>query len=147
MVLITLALLSPMPATAERIIQLEPGLWEYSYDLEIPGLPIPSGSAKTKCISAKEAKQNLADLLAKLAINNTQCTVTDMNDTLSTLKFHIICRPQINGIDFTASGNAAFRYGRTKITGSVSAMVLIKGGEPIYVVGQGQAHRVGRCPK
>jgi len=146
-ILTALTLLLPMSATAERIIQVEPGLWEYSYDLEIPGLPIPSGDPKIECISPKEAKQKLSDLLVKLTTGDTQCTVTDMKDTLNTLKFNVACRPEINGIKFSSSGKAAFRYGRTNITGDVSGVVHINEGEPIYVVGQGKAHRLGKCPK
>ncbi len=146
-VLTALTLLLPMPTMAERIIQVEPGLWEYSYDLETPGLPIPSGAPKTECISPKEAKQKLSDLLAKLATGDAQCTVRDMKDTLNTLKFNVACHPKINGIKFSSIGQAAFRYGRSNITGNVSGTVVINEGEPIEVVGKGHARRVGKCPK
>ena len=146
-VLTALTILLPIPATAERIIQVEPGLWEYGYDLEIPGLPIPSGAPKTECISPKEAKQKLSGLLTKLATGDAQCTVRDMKDTLNTLKFNVACHPEINGIKFSAIGKTAFRYGRTNITGNVSGMVVINQGDPIEVVGQGHARRIGKCPK
>jgi hypothetical protein len=146
-ILTALTFVLPMPAMAERIIQVEPGLWEYSYDLVIPGLPIPSGAPKTECISPKEAKQKLSNLITKLATGDAQCTVRDMKDTLNTLKFNVACHPEINGIKFSSIGKASFRYGRTNITGNVSGMVVINEGEPIEVVGQGHARRVGKCPK
>lgn len=146
-VLTALTLLLPAAAMAERIIQVEPGLWEYSYDLEIPGFPIPSGAPKTACISPKEAKQKLSSLLTKLATGDAQCTVRDMKDTLNTLKFNVACHPEINGVKFSSIGKAAFRYGRTNITGNVSGTVVINEGEPTEVAGQGHARRVGKCPK
>lgn len=139
-------ILLTQPAVADRIIQVEPGLWEYSHNLVIPGLPIPSGTKRTECISPKEARHSLSDLLGEFS-GDAGCTVSNLKDTLNTVEFDLACRPEINGVKITSTGKAAFKYSRTKISGNVSGMMHINGGEPIFVVGDGTAHRIGLCPK
>ena len=119
------ALLTAPAAAADRVIQVEPGLWEYSHSLAIPGVLTPSDKQQTHCISPKDAKQNLSDLsdlLRKLATGEAKCTVTDLKDTLNTVKFDLVCRPELEGLKITSSGKAAFRYGRTNINGTVSGI-------------------------
>jgi uncharacterized protein DUF3617 len=146
-IFITCAALVTAPANAAgRIIQIEPGLWEYSHNLTIPGILAPSETAKTECISPEDAKLNLSDLLARLAAGDAKCTVTNLKDTLNTVKFDIACRPELESMKITSSGKAAFRYSRTKISGSVSGMMQINQGEDIFLYGEGTAHRIGRCP-
>ncbi len=144
---ITCAALHTAPVNAEdRIIQIEPGLWEYSHNLTIPSILAPSENKKTKCISHKDAKQNLSDLLAKLAAGDAKCTVTNLKDTLNMVKFDLACRPELESMEITSSGKAAFRYSRTKINGSVSGMMQINQGKDIFLFGEGTAHHIGRCP-
>jgi hypothetical protein len=145
-VLTALATLMAMPAiAAERIITVEPGLWEYSHNLTIPGLLAPFGQPQNECISPEEAQRKLSELLSELAMGDAKCTVSDLKDTLNTVKFNIACRPELEGLKITSSGKAAFKYSRTNISGNVSGMININDGEPIFVVGEGRAHRVGRC--
>ncbi len=135
------------PAHAEdRIIQVEPGIWEYSHSLAIPGILTPPENAQTECITPEDAKQSLSDLLSKLATGDAKCTVTDLKDTLNTVKFDVACRPELEGLKITSSGKAAFKYSRTNITGTVSGMMQINQGKDIFLNGQGKAHRIGRCP-
>jgi hypothetical protein len=141
----TTLLTTPVNA-ADRIIQIEPGLWEYSHNLTIPGILTPSEAAKTECITPEDAKQNLSELLTKLAAGDAKCTVTDLKDTLNTVKFDLACRPELESMKITSSGKAAFRYSRTKISGSVSGTMQINQGEDIFLFGEGTAHRIGRCP-
>jgi len=140
------ALLTAPAAAADRIIQVEPGLWEYSHNLSIPGILAPPDKQQTHCIAPKDAKQNLSDLLRKLATGDAKCTVTDMTDTLNTVKFNLACRPELEGLKITSSGKAAFRYGRISIDGTVSGMMQISKGEPIFLNAKGTARRIGRCP-
>lgn len=133
------------PANADRIIQVEPGLWKYTHSLTIPGILTAPDKAQTHCISPKDAKQNLSELLRKLATGGAKCTVSDLKDTLNTVKFDLACRPDIEGLKITSSGKASFRYGRTKISGTVSGMMQINQGEPIFLNGTGTAQRIGRC--
>jgi len=140
------ALLTAPAVAADRVIQVEPGLWEYSHSLAIPGILAPPDKQQTHCISPKDAKQNLSALIRKLATGDAKCTVTDMKDTLNTVNFDLACRPELEGLNITSSGKAAFRYGRTNITGTVSGMMQINQGEPIFLNGEGNAHRIGRCP-
>ncbi len=131
---------------ADRIIQVEPGLWEYSHNLTIPGILAPSETAKTECITPEDAKQNLSDLLVKLTAGDAKCTVTDLKDTLNTVKFDLACRPELESMKITSSGKAAFKYSRTKISGSVSGMMQINQSKDIFLYGEGSAQRIGRCP-
>lgn len=131
------------PAAAERVIIVEPGLWEYTHNLTIPGLLVPSASAKTECITPKEAKRSLPDLLGELS-DGGGCTVTNLKDTLNTVKFDLSCKSSIESVSLNSVGQLAFRYGRTKITGSAAAMISINGVE-MKVSGVGSAKRIGRC--
>jgi hypothetical protein len=140
------ALLTAPAAAADRVIQVEPGLWEYSHSLAITGILTPPDKQQTHCISPKDAKQNLSDLLHKLATGDAKCTVTDLKDTLNTVKFDLVCHPELEGLKITSSGKAAFRYSRTKISGTVFGMLQINQGEDIFLNGQGNARRIGRCP-
>ncbi len=133
------------PANADRIIQVEPGLWEYSHNLIIPGILTPSDKPQTHCITSKDAKQNLSQLFRKLAVGNAKCTIKKLKDTLNTVKFDLSCHPDIDGLKITSSGKAAFRYGRTKISGTVSGKMKINQGAPIFLDGTGTARRIGRC--
>ena len=132
-------------APAERIIVVEPGLWEYTHSLALPGLLDPTAAPKTECITAKEATRSLPDLLEELS-DDAGCTVTNLKDTLNTVKFDLNCSRKIESVSLSATGHLAFRYGRTKITGSTNGLISINGVE-LNVAATGIAQRVGRCKK
>ncbi|MBB5721584.1 hypothetical protein FHS72_001196 [Loktanella ponticola] len=136
-------LLSASQAAADRVIQVEAGLWEYTHSLEIPGLLAPMANPKTECISATEARRNLSDLLGELS-RDAGCTVTNLKDNLNTVKFDLTCDPHLDRVTVGARGNLAFRYGRTAITGSATGVISV-GGVEVDVNATAQARRVGRC--
>jgi uncharacterized protein DUF3617 len=140
------ATLLTTPAHAQRTIIVEPGLWEYSHTLSIPGLLDPSEQRQTRCISSKEARRDLSDLLDELASGDANCTVSKLKDTLNTVKFDLACKPKVGAMEVTANGQAAFRYGRTRITGRTTGTVMLNG-VAVPVNGTGQAKRIGMCKK
>lgn len=131
------------PAAAERVIIVEPGLWEYTHNLTIPGLLTPSASPETECITPKEAERNLTDILGELS-DDGGCTVTNLKDTLNTVKFDLSCKSNIESVSLNATGQLSFRYGRTKISGTAAGVISVNGIE-MNVSGIGNAKRIGRC--
>lgn len=131
------------PVTADRVILVEHGLWEYTHTLEIPGLLDPVAKPQTKCISPDEAQQNLSDLLGELS-GEPGCQVSNLKDDLSSVTFDLACNPSLAGMTFQSNGRLAFRYGRTKITGTATGAISI-GGVEMPVNASGVARRVGRC--
>ena len=101
---------------AERIITVEPGLWEYTHSLEIPGLLGPVATPKTECIAPEDAQRSLDDLFEELS-DGTGCVVSNLKDTLNTVEFDLNCKPALESIVLQSTGHLVFRYGRTKITG------------------------------
>jgi hypothetical protein len=132
-------------AMSERVITVEPGLWEYTHSLTIPGLLAPTTAPKTECITPENAQRSLSDLFSELS-GDAGCTVSNLKDTLNTVKFDLACKPTIESVSLQSTGHLAFRYSRTKITGDATGMISINGAE-MAVAGTGAAHRVGRCPK
>lgn len=132
-------------ASAERIITVEPGLWEYTHSLAIPGLLNPTGTPKTECISAEEATQSLSDLLGDLS-DDAGCSVMNLKDTLNTVKFDLSCSRKFERVSLSATGHLAFRYGRTRITGRTTGLISLNGVE-MNIVATGIAQRIGRCKK
>ncbi len=135
--------LSAGSLSADRIITVEPGLWEYTHTLEIPGLLDPISSPKTECISPDEAQQSLYDLLRELS-DDAGCTVTNLKDNLNTVKFDLACSADFESMSLQANGHLAFRYGRTAITGSATGSISI-GEAEMTVNASGAANRIGRC--
>ncbi|MEP2503129.1 MAG: DUF3617 family protein [Paracoccaceae bacterium] len=132
-------------AVAERVITVEPGLWEYTHSLMIPGLLQPSAGPKTECITPKDATRRLSDLLEELS-SGGRCSVSNLKDTLSTVKFDLNCNSDIESVSLNSTGHLAFRYGRTKITGSATGLISVNGME-MNVAATGVAQRIGRCKK
>ena len=130
---------------AERIITVEPGLWEYTHSLVIPGLLAAPTTPKTECITPKEAKRSLSDLLGELS-DDAGCTVTNLKDTLNKVEFDLSCKRSIGIVSLSSSGQLAFNYGRTKITCRAIGIISINGAE-LNVAATGDAHRVGKCKK
>jgi hypothetical protein len=130
---------------AERIITVETGLWEYTHSLMIPGLLTPSVTPKTECITPEEAKRSLSDLLGELS-HDAGCTVTNLKDTLNTVKFDLSCKPRIESVSLNLNSHLSFKYGRSKITGNATGMISINGAE-MSIAATGAAHRIGRCKK
>ena len=130
-------------ASADRVIRVEPGLWEYSHNLSIPGLVPAEKETQSYCVKPDEAERNLSDLLAELS-KDGGCTVSNLKDDLSRVSFDLECTPDLNGVSITASGNTNFRYGRTKITGHAVGKVMI-GETEVTIDATGEANRVGRC--
>lgn len=132
-------------AMAERIITVEPGLWEYTHSLEIPGLLGPVATPKTECIAPEDAQRSLDDLFEELS-DGTGCAVSNLKDTLNTVEFDLNCKPALESIVLQSTGHLVFRYGRTKITGLATGAISINGAE-MTVVASGSARRIGRCKK
>lgn len=138
-----LLLLSANSAAADRTIQVEPGLWEYTHTLEIPGLLSPITRPKTECVSAGDARRNLSDLLGGLS-GEAGCTISNLKDNLNTVKFDMTCSPNLGSKSLHTDGHLEFRYGRTAISGSATGVISI-GGAEIAVNALGYAQRIGRC--
>lgn len=130
-------------AATDRIVRFEPGLWEYTHTLEIPGLLSPTSTPKTECISADDATLNLAELLSELATNG-KCEIDNVKDTLNTVELDLACKPEIGTTVVNAGGHVAFRYGRTKITGHATGKISA-GASELFVDARGEARRIGRC--
>ena len=130
---------------AERVITVEPGLWEYTHSLAIPGLLQPLSGPKTECVTPEDALRRLDDLLEELS-KGGGCSVSNLKDTLNTVKFDLECRRDIESISLNSVGHLAFRYGRTKITGSATGVISVNGVE-LNMAATGLAKRVGRCKK
>lgn len=128
---------------ADRIIRVEPGLWEYTHSLEIPNVLAPITTPKTECITADEAQRNLSDLLSELTTGGN-CAVSNLKDNLNTIKLELSCTPDVSGLDIKAGGEVEIRYGRTKITGSASGLISV-GDTDMSFDAMGEATRIGRC--
>lgn len=135
--------LSAIASASERVIRVQPGLWEYRHSLSIPGLLEPPEKAMTECIKKEEATRNLSDLLGELS-KDGGCSVTNLKDSLNTVKFDLVCEKTLASLSLQSSGHLAFRYGRTKITGVAQGTVSINGVET-PVEASGSARRIGRC--
>jgi len=131
------------PAMADRVIRVEPGLWEYTHTLSIPGLLTPSAKPKTECIKPGDAKRQLSDLLGELS-GEAGCTITNLKSSLNMVKFDLSCDRSIEAVSLKSSGHMAFKYGRAKITGSATGTISLNGAE-MDIAATGAAHRVGRC--
>jgi hypothetical protein len=141
---ISVFLLVTTAAYAERIIEVEPGLWEYSHTLMIPGLSSPMDQAQTECITPEKSKRSLSDLIGELS-GGANCAVSNLKDTLNTVEFDLSCTPDLQGMTVTSNGRAEFTYGRTNIIGKASGMVSFNGAE-LPILANGSAHRIGKCP-
>ena len=130
-------------AYAERIISVKPGLWEYTHNLDIPGLVTPLSKPRSECVSQKEAEQDLADLLGELS-SSAGCEITNLKSSLNTVGFSLICKRDIANISLHSSGNMNFRYSREKITGIADGIVSLNG-VSIPVQATAMAHHIGRC--
>lgn len=130
-------------ASADRVIRVEPGVWEYSHTLTIPGLLAPISTPQTECITADDAERNLSDLLGQLSAD-AACNITNLKDNLNTVTFDLVCSRTLNGVALEAAGQMSFRYARTSITGSATGEVSI-GGVATTINAQGQARKIGRC--
>jgi hypothetical protein len=140
---LSVLLLTTTSAQAERIIEVEPGLWEYSHTLTIPGLTAPMDQAQTECITPKEAKRSLSDLIGELS-GGANCAISNLKDTLNTVEFDVSCTPDLQGITITSHGHAEFKYGRTNIIGKASGTMSLNGAE-LPILANGSAHRIGKC--
>ena len=130
-------------AAADRVITVEPGQWEYTHTLEIPGLLAPTTTPKSECISPSEAQRNLSDLMAELTADD-RCSFSNLKSNLNAVSFDLGCDLDSDPVSLQSIGHLAFRYGRTNITGSASGMITI-GGVDIAINATGRARRVGRC--
>ncbi len=131
------------PVAADRVISVEHGLWEYTHTLEIPGLLAPMTRPRTECISPDEAQQRLSELLRRLS-GDAGCQVSNLKDDLSSVTFDLACNSTLSNMSLQSSGQLAFRYGRTRITGRAQGSVFV-GGVEMPVNASGEARRVGRC--
>ena len=135
--------LSANAVVADRIIRIEPGLWEYTHTLEIPGLLAPTTTPKTECVTDDDAQRNLSDLLAELSTGGN-CDINNLKDNLNTAKLDLTCKPEIGSMTISADGQVAVRYGRTKITASATGLISV-GEMDMVVNASGEANRIGRC--
>jgi hypothetical protein len=141
---VSVILFAATAVQAERVIEVEPGLWEYSHTLRIPGLSEPMDQAQTECITPEKSKRNLSDLIGELS-GGANCAVSNLKDTLNTVEFDLSCTPNLQGLTVTSNGHAEFKYGRTKIIGKASGMVSFNGAE-LPILANGSAYRIGKCP-
>lgn len=127
----------------DRIIQVEPGLWQYTHTLAIPGLLSPMSEPKNECISAGEAKIKLSDLMSKMT-KDGNCTFSNLKSNLNTIKFDLSCSVEVGGTAMRAVGDIVFKYGRTKIKGTAKGTVSF-GENGAIIDASAEAARVGRC--
>jgi hypothetical protein len=117
---------------------IQPGSWEITTSMEMPGMPARPAMTNTHCIKPDQVKdsQSFADSMQDK--NRGKCKVSDLKVASDKLSYNFAC-------EGGATGTSELVFGGTTYEGTVKISVPGRGNGPMTMTQHFKAKRVGDC--
>jgi hypothetical protein len=132
------ALAGGRAAVAADHPNIQPGNWEITSSMEMPGMPMPPARPMTHCIKPDEIKDNQSFADSMQARNKGKCKISDVKFESDKLSYSFAC-------DSGASGTSEIVFGGTTYEGTTRMTVPGRGNGPMTMTNHFKAKRVGDC--
>lgn len=117
---------------------IQPGNWEITTSMEMPGMPMPPARPITRCIKPDEIKDNQSFADSMQARNKGKCKISDVKFESDKLSYSFTC-------DSGASGNSEILFGGTTYEGTTKMTIPGHGNGPMTMTNRFKAKRLGDC--
>jgi hypothetical protein len=138
MAIVGAALAGGRAASAADHPNVQPGNWEITSTMEMPGMPMPPARPITHCIKPDEIKDNQSFADSMQTRNKGKCKISDIKIESDKLSYSFAC-------DSGASGTTEVAFGGTTYEGTTKMTVPGHGNGPMTMTNHFKAKRVGDC--
>ena len=94
-----------LPVSAQNVVDIQPGLWEYQLEMKIPGMPtaIPPTTMR-RCLTPQDVAQN-KHLAGEQGKN--PCVISNLKTNAGKVSYEFICKTERGSMKGTATGSAS----------------------------------------
>lgn len=125
-------------AEAQSAGDIQPGLWEYQMEAQMPGMPMKMPPTTIKrCLTAQDIAQNKH-------LSNDQknpCTVSNMKSGAGKVSYDFSCKMDQGSMKGNSSGSAS----ATAMDIQTNMQMNMQGQPPMQMQQKMKARRVGAC--
>ncbi len=117
---------------------IQPGSWEITMSMEIPGMPARPATTSSHCIKPDHVKDSQSFAESMQERNRGKCKFSDIKAASDKLSYSFVC-------ESGATGTSELVFGGTTYEGTNKMTVPGRGSGPMTITQHIKAKRIGDC--